>query len=117
MAALSHRLVAGASLVGRFLLLVVSVIALLSFGGQLILAPVLIPLQWLAARAADRNGRIVFTFLASLLMFEVGWMLGYLATSNPALSVVGAVAAGGATAILVYRTAADRRWTRAVAGT
>jgi hypothetical protein len=102
---LSPKLGSGARLLTRFVLLVASTVALMSFGGQLLLAPILVPLQWVAARFSDRNGGIVFTALASLLMAEVGWMLGYMATDHEFPSVLWALGWGAATAVLFYRTA------------
>jgi len=95
--------------IARFVLLAASVVALMSFGGQLLLAPVLVPLQWWAARTSDRQGLIVFTTLATLLMFEVGWMGGYIFTENELLSIAVALVWGAVAGGLFYRTASDRR--------
>lgn len=101
------RLSHSAHLGARFVLLVASVVALMSFGGQLFLAPVLVPLQWLAARDSDRNGRIVFTGLATLLLLEVGWIGGYIVTEQELLSLLIAVVSGGAAGLLFFWTTSD----------
>ena len=68
--------------VARTLLAAGSVIALLSFGGQIVLAPLLVPLQWGAAKNSHVPGRALFTVLAALLMIEFGWIFGFLITQN-----------------------------------
>ena len=56
------------------LLVVVSGVALISFGGQLLLGPFLIPAQWFAARRSKVAGRVLFTALAlSSWARSAGW--------------------------------------------
>lgn len=75
----------------RSLLVVVSIAALLSFGGQVLFLPLLIPAQWFAARHSHRLGQGLFTLLATLLVGEVGWMIGYELATETAAVVIGVV--------------------------
>lgn len=95
----------GAHFGARLVLVVASVIALISFGAQLFVAPVLLPLQWLAARDSDRPGRVVFTGLAVLLLFEVGWIGGYILTQSEPAAVVIAIAWTAIAGVAFKRTA------------
>lgn len=79
--------------------------ALVSFGGQLILAPFLIPTQWLAARRSELPGRVLFTTLAGLLVGELGWMAGYVIAGDTAAMILGAASAAIAAALLFTTTA------------
>jgi hypothetical protein len=80
----------------RVALVAYSVLALLSFGGQIVVAPFLVPLQWLAARFSTRPWRMVFSALSGLIVGEVVWILGD-------LLIVGVVVGVGA-GLLVFRT-------------
>lgn len=98
-----------AALVGKVLLVAVTVVCLLSIGGAMLLAfPVLVPLHWLAARSSSGYGAGAWTFLAAASMLEAGWMLTYSATGSPALGFVGGFAGAGVTAVVFLRAAADR---------
>ncbi|HZD23952.1 MAG TPA: hypothetical protein VE569_11200 [Acidimicrobiia bacterium] len=90
----------------RSLLVVVSIAALLSFGGQVYFLPLLIPAQWFAARHSHRPGHVLFTLLAALLVSEVGWMIGYVLATQWAV-VIG-VAAGVVIGALFFSTSARR---------
>lgn len=84
----------------RALLGAAGVVALLSFGGQIVLGPVLIPLFWLVARRTRRAERIGFTILASLLAAEVIWILGYLLAGQQVATVAAVV--GGAASLVTF---------------
>ncbi len=93
----------------RGILAVVGTIALVGFGGQVVLAPVLLPLEWVAARLSGRIGRVVFVVLLALLAGEVAWILAALwlePVSTPAVAVgLGGLAGAGA---LAWRTTGPR---------
>jgi hypothetical protein len=66
-----RRVVIGAILVGTLLLL-------LSMGGAILAAPVLLPLLWWAARTTGRLVRVIGVILAALVVGEVVWAGVYL---------------------------------------
>ena len=85
-----------------------SVVILFSFGGQLIVAPALLPMQWLLARHTDGWVSKAFALLGALLFAEVlllgiGLLIGE--------SVIAATTAGavGITAAIVFYTTSRRR--------
>lgn len=86
---------------------VFSFVMLFSFGGQLIVAPALLPVQWLVARNTDGWVARTFSLLGAALLTEVIY-LGLLVVvgENPALAVAGAVAAIAAGGVF-YRTSRD----------
>lgn len=86
----------------RSILFVISIAALLSFGAQVYFLPFLIPAQWLAARHSRRTGHYLFTLLATLLVAEVGWMIGY--EFAPDWAAVIGVAMGAIIGALFFRT-------------
>ncbi len=61
-----RRVAIGAILVGTVLLL-------LSMGGAILAAPVLLPLLWWAARTTGRGIRVLGAILAALVVAEVAW--------------------------------------------
>jgi hypothetical protein len=61
-----RRVAIGAILVGTVLLL-------LSMGGAILAAPVLLPLLWWAARTTGRRIRVLGAILAALVVGEVAW--------------------------------------------
>ena len=73
-----------------------SVVILFSFGGQLIVAPALLPMQWLLARHTDGWVSKAFALLGALLFAE---------------SVIAATTAGavGITTAIVFYTTSRRR--------
>ena len=83
--------------VGRVLLVLATIVCLLSIGGAMLFAfPVLVPLHWLAMRTSRTpTGVAGWALLASLSMFEAGWMLAYVATEHE----WGGVAVGAALAL------------------
>lgn len=92
--------------IARAALLGASVLALLSFGGQLILAPILVPLQWGVARRSGPVGRATFLVLAGLLMAEFFVLVGaLLSESDTVAAVAGLIVAATATYAL-YATSA-----------
>jgi hypothetical protein len=94
------------SLLGLGLLLA-TLIALISVGGlALWLAPILIPLQWMAARRSGRWTRVSWTLLAGATAAEAAWLLTYTSFGEadlqlwlfPSLVFVVAISAVWATA-------------------
>jgi hypothetical protein len=72
-----------ANTTGRVLLAVISLVALASAGGAgAVVAPVLLLLQWLAARRADKGERWLWSVLASATAAEAGWAITYLAVKE-----------------------------------
>jgi hypothetical protein len=61
-----RRVVIGAILAGTVLLL-------LSMGGAILAAPVLLPLLWWSARTTGRGVRVIAAILAALVVGEVAW--------------------------------------------
>jgi hypothetical protein len=88
-------------------LALISLVALVSFGGQVFFAPILLPLQWLVARNSGHTGRIFFSALAALLIGELAWMGGYL-ISGELLGLLAGVAAGVVGGALFYRSTGVR---------
>jgi hypothetical protein len=88
---------------------VFSFVMLFSFGGQLIVAPALLPVQWLVARNTDGWVAKAFSLLGSALLAEVVY-LGVLVMIGESLAIVllGAAVALAAAAVF-YRTSQDRR--------
>ena len=86
-----------------------STVILLSFGGQLIVAPGLLPAQWLVARATDGWVSRIFGILGGLLLLEVVVLGAVLlwGESNPMWIAGCLVAVCGATAF--YRTSQNSR--------
>ncbi len=81
-----------------------SVLILFSFGGQLIVAPVLLPMQWLIARNTSGWASRAFSILGALLLVEVV-LVGptLLIGESRAAVAAGLFLAVGCTAIF-YRT-------------
>ncbi|MEA2001939.1 MAG: hypothetical protein U9N84_08660 [Actinomycetota bacterium] len=81
-----------------------SILILFSFGGQVIVAPVLLPVQWLIARNVSGGASRSFSILGALLLAEVV-LVGstLLIGERPAGVIVGLLLAVGAAAIF-YRT-------------
>lgn len=102
----AHRIGPGLWWTARSLLFVISVAALLSFGAQIYFLPFLIPAQWLVARHSYRAGHALFTLLASLLVAEVGWMIGYELAGDWAISI--GVVTGVVIGTLFFHTSKSR---------
>ena len=85
----------GLLVVGGFSLLI-----LFSFGGQLVVAPALLPAQWLIARHTLGTVSIAFSVLGALLVAEVTWLVMALVIGDGVFDILGvllavlAVAAG-----------------------
>ncbi len=89
--ALNNRIVL--SQVGLFVLGVFSVMILASFGGQLVVAPALLPAQWHIARRTSGLTSGVFSLLGATLTAEIVWIsLGLLASWSGS-SLVGVLVA------------------------
>jgi hypothetical protein len=85
---------------------IVSVLAILSFSGQIFIAPLLLPVQWAAARFL-KLGRLFFIVLASLLVTEIGLLVGYEILGSGVAAIPVGLACGLATAALFARTTTD----------
>jgi hypothetical protein len=66
-----RRVAIGAILVG-------TVLSLLSMGGAILAAPVLLPLLWWTTRTTTRGVRLIGAILAALVVAEVAWAGVYL---------------------------------------
>jgi len=86
-----------------------SAVILLSFGGQVIIAPGLLPAQWLVARSTSGWVSRAFSILGGLLLLEVVPVAAIvlLGESFPALAAALIVALSGAAAF--YRTSQERQ--------
>lgn len=82
---------------GKVVLVLVTIVCLLSIGGAMLFAfPVLVPLHWLAMHTSRTpTGVAGWALLASLSLFEAGWMLASIATEHVTVSV----AVGGLLAV------------------
>jgi hypothetical protein len=83
-----RRVVTGAILVGTGLLL-------LSMGGAILAAPLVLPLLWWAARTTGVGIRVIGAILAALVVGEVVWAGVYLVVGEPAALHLGAAGAVG----------------------
>jgi hypothetical protein len=54
-----------------------TIFLLLGMGEAIMGAPALVPALWWATRSSRRVGAIGFTFLAAVVMTEVGWLFAY----------------------------------------
>lgn len=90
--------------VAQVLLGVASVVALLSFGGQIVLAPLLVPLQWIAAKRSTEIVRALFNVLAALLMAEFFVIVGYALSRNDVAAGVGGLLLAAIATVAFYRT-------------
>jgi len=66
-----------------------SVVILFSFGGQLIVAPALLPAQWVIARHARGYISMAFSILGAVLVAEVVWLILGLAIGDGAVFLLG----------------------------
>ncbi|MCP3996139.1 MAG: hypothetical protein GY722_13930 [bacterium] len=81
-----------------------SFLILFSFGGQLIVAPALLPVEWLIAHNTDGWVSRAFSLLGALLLAEVILLgVGLLLGESVAAALVGG-AAGLMGAVVFYRT-------------
>ena len=84
-------------------LAVFSALMLFSFGGQIVVAPVLLPAQWLIARRTRETISMAFSSLGALLAAEVTWIsLAVSFGSGASLAVGGLVAAAGLVAGFIF---------------
>ena len=95
----------------QFALVVVglfSIVILFSFGGQLMVAPALLPMQWLLARHTDGWVSKAFALLGALLLAEVVLLtVGLLFVESVVAAGAGA-SLGIAGAVVFYRTSGRR---------
>lgn len=90
------------------LMLPFGAIVLLSFGGQVLLGPIVLPVEWMLARISARPLRIAWSVLAGALVAEIAYLVldtNVAAIDGPAAILAG-VAVGIPAGILIYRTAA-----------
>ena len=59
---------------GLLLTAAFSIVVLFSFGGQVMVAPALLPIQWLVARHTRGFVSVLFSVLGGLLAAEVAWI-------------------------------------------
>lgn len=85
-----------------------SIIILVSFGGQVIVAPGLLPAQWLVARATEGWVSKLFSVMGGLLLLEVVPLLAMVLVSDGIAVMSGGVLAAVAGAFSFYRTSQDR---------
>ncbi len=106
--ALNNRIVL--SQVGLFVLGVFSVVILASFGGQLVVAPALLPAQWHIARRTSGLTSGVFSVLGAALAAEIVWITLGLLASWSGSSLVGVLVAllGALVGILFFRNSRPR---------
>lgn len=88
----------------RMLLAGAGVLGLVSFGGQIVLAPLLIPAFWVVARRSGTAGRLGFGALAVLLAAEFSWIIGYW-IGGEGVAAAGGVVGGVATVWFFLATA------------
>lgn len=69
-----------------------SVLILFSFGGQVIVAPALLPAQWIIARHTSGWVSTSFAMVGALLLVEVVWLLLALVIGDAASIAMGLVA-------------------------
>ncbi len=81
-----------------------SIVALLSFGGQIVLAPLLVPIQWMVARRYTTLVRAVFNVLAALLMTEFFVIVGTNALDSDTAAAVVGLGLGVVATVVFYRT-------------
>ena len=98
----------GLLVVGAF-----SILILFSFGGQVIVAPALLPAQWMIARNTTGPLSMSFSILGALLVAEVGWLAMALALpvaedGSLVVGLVGLVIAVGI-GVLFYWSSRPRR--------
>ncbi len=92
------------AVVGKTVLVLATLVCLASIGGAMLFAfPVLVPLQWLAARRSGPYATGAWALLAGLSMFEAGWMLAYVATDAVMFSMVVGLVVGASTAVTFVR--------------
>lgn len=86
------------------------ILVLFSFGGQLILGPFVLAIEWILARVSPKPLRITWSLLAGALVGEIAVIVTdtYLFPLNSYLIALTWILIAGPIAILVYRTAAER---------
>ena len=80
-----------------------SALMLFSFGGQIAVAPALLPAQWFIARNTPGAASMVFSVLGALLTAEVFWIGLAITVGDGALPLLNPlIPAGGAAAGLAF---------------
>jgi hypothetical protein len=99
-----RRVVIGAILVG-------TVVLLLSMGGAILAAPVVLPLLWWAARTTGRGIRVLGAILAALVVGEVAWAGVYVVVGErqPYIWALPALSAAVTVWLMLVTTRPDPR--------
>lgn len=99
------------AVIGLGLLGALSVVTLFSYGGQAVVAPALLPTQWLIARHTGGWVSIFFASVGALLTVEVVWLGLLLVTGDgaPVSAAVAIVPAGVAVGWLFFWTSQRTR--------
>jgi hypothetical protein len=80
----------------------VTALLLTGMGEAIFSAPALVPALWWAARSSNVWARAVLTFLAALVMTEVGWFLAYSASGEDQPLIILAPALGFAVTVFAF---------------
>ncbi|MGA9597654.1 MAG: hypothetical protein WBV06_15980 [Acidimicrobiia bacterium] len=86
-----------------------SIVILLSFGGQFIVAPGLLPAQWLVARSTAGLLSRLFSILGGLLLLEVVPLAAVVLVSDSIAATLGGVVVAMVGAFAFYRTSQERQ--------
>lgn len=93
-----------ASQLALVLIGLLSIVILFSFGGQLVVAPALLPTQWLLSRHTDGWVSRAFGLLGALLVAEVLLLVAGLAFGETLIAATTGAVLGIAGAVVFYRT-------------
>jgi len=86
-----------------------SVLILFSFGGQVVVAPALLPAQWMIARDTSGWVSVMFSVLGAVLLAEVLYLGFALVVGETAIAVAIGVPVALLGGFLFYRTSQKRR--------
>jgi hypothetical protein len=88
---------------GEFALAGFSALILFSFGGQVIVAPALLPIQWLVARHTAGWVSRTFSVLGALLTTEVIWLGWALVAGDGVVALIGGIVVAVGAGVVFYR--------------
>ena len=90
------------------LLLPFGAMVLLSFGGQVLLGPFVVPVEWVLARISARPLRIAWSILAGILVAEIAYLVldTNVAAIDGLVAILAGMTVGTLAGVLIYRTAA-----------
>ncbi len=86
-----------------------SVLILFSFGGQVVVAPALLPAQWMIARDTSGWVSVLFSVLGAVLLAEVLYLGFALVVGESPVAVALGVPVAVAGGYLFYRTSRRRQ--------